>query len=64
MSGRRTEDQNQPPAAATDPQAPGRGPFTLARVGLILGPVLFVIFLFLPIPGLTTPAQGVLGLAV
>lgn len=38
------------------------GSLTLRRVGLILGPALFILFLFLPIPGLATPARGVLGL--
>lgn len=40
------------------------GPFTLQSVGLVLGPVLFLVVLLLPIPDLTTPARGVIGLAV
>ncbi len=64
MSGQRTKDEVRPPAVAADQPVADRGPFTLARVGLFFGPALFVIFLFLPIPGLDTPAQGVLGLAV
>ncbi len=59
------EDANQSKSTVeSQGGASGRGLFTSRNVGLVLGPALFVVFLFLPIPGLTTPAKGVLGLAV
>ncbi len=64
MSEQRSEDPG-PPNSDQPQEATGvRGLFTFRNVGLVLGPALFVLFLLLPISGLTTPAKAVLGLAV
>jgi solute carrier family 13 (sodium-dependent dicarboxylate transporter), member 2/3/5 len=63
VSGHRPEGENLSPTPAAN-QHVGAGGGSLRSVGLILGPLLFVVFLFLPIPGLATPAKAVLGLAV
>ena len=65
MRKQQPEDPGSLPASDKSQEATGgRGLFTSANVGLVIGPALFVLFLFLPISGLTTAAKGVVGLAV
>lgn len=70
MTRRTRSGVRKPSAASAARQRDRAGRTTMASggstsrtVGLILGPVLFLVILFLPISGLATPARGVLGLA-
>lgn len=57
----RTPGRRDEAALEQDAVGGSTGASTMRVVGLILGPLLFVVFLLLPVPGLDTPARGVLG---